>query len=66
MLHLQNALSRLWSECWLGHQPRVHERDKYGRLVLVCPRCRHERVIHIDDPDTKGHHEHDPMRRSVA
>jgi len=38
--------ARLWSPCWLGHQSRVVERDPHtGRLLLVCPRCRHAVVI---------------------
>jgi len=40
---------RLWSECWLGHQPRILERDERGRLVLVCPRCRHASVVRVDE-----------------
>jgi hypothetical protein len=39
---------RLWSPCWLGHAPRVIDRDARGRLVLVCPQCRHARVVTLD------------------
>ena len=39
---------RVWSECWLGHErPRVIEFDKDGRLLLVCPRCRHAIVVNL-------------------
>lgn len=34
-------LSALFSPCLLGHQDRVRERDDQGKLVLVCPACRH-------------------------
>ena len=37
---LRRWLRRLVSECLLGHAPRVWERDRHGRLLLVCPRCR--------------------------
>ena len=60
---MRALLRRLWSECWLGHQPRVIELDAAGRLVLVCPRCRHERVVHIDDDLTgRNPYEHHALR----
>jgi len=38
---------RVWSDCWLWHEPRVPERDPHGRLVLVCPRCRNGTVVNL-------------------
>lgn len=42
---MRNLFRWVLSECLFGHAPRVWERDRHGRLLLVCPRCRDARLV---------------------
>ena len=40
----------IFSACWLGHEDLIRERDRHGKLHLVCPRCGYASQVLCGQP----------------
>ncbi len=36
---------RLNSSCWFGHADRLYDRDRRGRMVLICAGCGDTKLV---------------------
>ena len=46
-------LRRLNSTCWFGHSDRLRDRDRKGRMTLVCSSCGDIKVVLPDQPRSR-------------
>jgi hypothetical protein len=52
-MNLITFLRRLNSTCWFGHGDRLRDRDRKGRMVLVCSGCGDSKIVLPDLPRSR-------------